>query len=325
VSRWPSRLPRRSGSPSLRPVPTGHRAPSPCRDPAGRRRSASLPWVDRVLGDQPVAVVRLVHCEQGLIVAAGNPLGLGGIEDLTRPGGAAMSAASVGRGRACCSTMSSGSRGRRGGGRRLRAREAHASGGRRRGCRWRADCGLGVVAATRAFGLGFVPVPREPYNLVMAAETLDDPGSGRRCGSCWLRARSRSVWTRSAATRPSRAAAGCDHVPGRAALVSMPVVPRQRPAGRCGHHVRLVRAAFLAVARRARRRWRVGDARRREAPPGGCVASRAGARGGRVEHREPELEWPARHARVLVDRHVSSSRPGCRGMPTSAPPWSAGC
>jgi putative molybdopterin biosynthesis protein len=39
-----------------------------------------------VLGDQPVAVVRLVHREQGLIVAAGNPLGLGGIEDLTRPG-----------------------------------------------------------------------------------------------------------------------------------------------------------------------------------------------------------------------------------------------
>jgi putative molybdopterin biosynthesis protein len=39
----------------------------------------------------------------------------------------------------------------------------------------RADCGLGVLAAARAFGLDFVPVTREPYDLVMAAETLDDP------------------------------------------------------------------------------------------------------------------------------------------------------
>jgi putative molybdopterin biosynthesis protein len=39
----------------------------------------------------------------------------------------------------------------------------------------RADCGLGVLAAARAFGLDFVPVTREPYDLVLAAETVDDP------------------------------------------------------------------------------------------------------------------------------------------------------
>jgi putative molybdopterin biosynthesis protein len=39
----------------------------------------------------------------------------------------------------------------------------------------RADCGLGVLAAARAFDLGFVPVTREPYDLVMAAETVEDP------------------------------------------------------------------------------------------------------------------------------------------------------
>ena len=32
----------------------------------------------------------------------------------------------------------------------------------------RADAGLGVMAAARAFGLGFVPVAREPFDLVMA-------------------------------------------------------------------------------------------------------------------------------------------------------------
>ena len=31
----------------------------------------------------------------------------------------------------------------------------------------RADCGMGVLAAARAFGLGFVPVTEEPYDLVV--------------------------------------------------------------------------------------------------------------------------------------------------------------
>jgi putative molybdopterin biosynthesis protein len=36
----------------------------------------------------------------------------------------------------------------------------------------RADCGMGVLAAARAFGLDFVPVTREPYDLVLERETL---------------------------------------------------------------------------------------------------------------------------------------------------------
>jgi putative molybdopterin biosynthesis protein len=32
----------------------------------------------------------------------------------------------------------------------------------------RADAGLGVMAAARAFGLDFLPVAREPFDLVMA-------------------------------------------------------------------------------------------------------------------------------------------------------------
>ena len=39
----------------------------------------------------------------------------------------------------------------------------------------RADAGLGIMAAARAFGLDFVPVTREPYDLVLATETLEDP------------------------------------------------------------------------------------------------------------------------------------------------------
>jgi putative molybdopterin biosynthesis protein len=39
----------------------------------------------------------------------------------------------------------------------------------------RADCGLGILAAARAFGLDFVPVAKEPYDLVVDAESLQDP------------------------------------------------------------------------------------------------------------------------------------------------------
>src|SRR5215212_9999838 len=135
----------------------------------------TLPYIDRVFGDQDVAVVRLVHREQGLIVAPGNPLGLTGIEGLIRDG---LRYVNRQRG-AGTRVLLDHELGRRGiaperiGG---YAREEHthlavaaavAAG--------RADAGLGVMAAARAFGLDFVPVTREPYDLVLAAETLEDP------------------------------------------------------------------------------------------------------------------------------------------------------
>ena len=135
----------------------------------------TLPYVDRVLTGRSVAVVRLVHREQGLLVAPGNPLGLSSIGDLARPG-----LRYVNR--------------QRGAGTRVLldhelavrglspdtidgyAREEHThlavaaaiSAGR-------ADCGLGILAAARPFGLDFVPVAREPYDLVLDADMLDDP------------------------------------------------------------------------------------------------------------------------------------------------------
>jgi putative molybdopterin biosynthesis protein len=135
----------------------------------------TLPYLERVMPGRDVAVVRLVHREQGLIVAPENPLGLAGVEDLAREG-----LRYVNR--------------QRGAGTRVlldhelsRAgiepaavigyeREEHthlavaaavAAG--------RADAGLGVLAAARAFGLGFVPVRSEPYDLVMDAATWDAP------------------------------------------------------------------------------------------------------------------------------------------------------
>ena len=133
----------------------------------------TLPWVERVLGDRAVAVIRLVHREQGLIVAPGNPLGVREIEDLTRlryvnrqrgAGTRVLLDHELGRRRIAPEAVSGYAREEH---THLAVAAAVAAG--------RADCGLGVLAAARAFGLDFVPVTREPYDLVMAAETVDDP------------------------------------------------------------------------------------------------------------------------------------------------------
>jgi len=116
-----------------------------------------------------------VHREQGLIVAPRNELGITGIEDIARAG-----VRYVNRQRgAGTRVLLDHELARRGiapeaisGYEReeythLAVAAAIAAG--------RADAGLGIMAAARAFGLDFVPVTREPYDLVLAAETLEDP------------------------------------------------------------------------------------------------------------------------------------------------------
>jgi putative molybdopterin biosynthesis protein len=146
-----------------------HLAGSHLLDPASGEYT--LPFVDRLVPD--AAVVRLVHREQGLIVAPGNPLGVTGVADLprlryvNRQRGAGTRAlldhelAALGIDAAAVPGY---------------AREEHthlavaaavAAG--------RADAGLGVLAAARAFGLGFVPVAAEPYDLVLRPDAVDDP------------------------------------------------------------------------------------------------------------------------------------------------------
>jgi putative molybdopterin biosynthesis protein len=134
----------------------------------------TLPYVDRVLGEREVAVVRLVHRDQGLIVARENPLAISAIEDVAR-----ADVRYINR--------------QRGAGTRvlldheLRRRDipADAVSGYAREehthlavaaaiAAGRADAGLGIMAAARAFGLDFVPVTREPYDLVLTTDTLGD-------------------------------------------------------------------------------------------------------------------------------------------------------
>ena len=137
----------------------------------------TLPYVDRVFGSSApdVAVVRLVHREQGLMVAPGNPLRLGGIEDLTRPG-----VRYVNRQRGAGTRVLLDHRLAEHGIRpdaisgyareeptHLAVAAAIAAG--------RGDAGLGITAAARAFGLDLVPVTWEPYDLVVTPGALGSP------------------------------------------------------------------------------------------------------------------------------------------------------
>jgi putative molybdopterin biosynthesis protein len=135
----------------------------------------TLPYVDRVLAGREIAVVRLVHREQGLIVASGNPLGLEGIEDLARPG-----LRYVNRQRGAGTRVLLDHELARAGiapeavGGYAREEHTHLAVAAAVAAA-RADCGLGVLAAARAFGLGFVPVTQEPYDLVVDAAAIGDP------------------------------------------------------------------------------------------------------------------------------------------------------
>ena len=150
-----------------------HIAGSHLLDPA--TGEYTLPYLDRILPGQDVSVIRLVHRDQGLMVAAGNPLGLKGIDDLARPG---VRYVNRQRGAGTRVLLDHELRNRgispdaidgypREEPTHLAVAAAVAAG--------RADAGLGITAAARAFGLDFLPVTREPYDLVVGAHDADSP------------------------------------------------------------------------------------------------------------------------------------------------------
>ena len=150
-----------------------HLAGSHLLDPASGEYT--LPYLDRILGGRPVAVIRLAHRDQGLIVQPGNPLGLTEIKDLARAGvryvnrqrGAGTRVLLDHQLRLLGISPEAVDGYQREQHTHLAVAAAVAAG--------RADTGLGIMAAARAFGLDFVPVTREPYDLVVPVAALDGP------------------------------------------------------------------------------------------------------------------------------------------------------
>ncbi|MDE3132187.1 MAG: molybdopterin biosynthesis protein [Acidobacteriota bacterium] len=133
----------------------------------------NIPYVESMLPDRDIAIIRLVHREQGLIVAPGNPHGLAGIADIARPGLRYVNR-QRGAGTRVLLDYELDLAGIEPAGIIGYAREepthlavaAAISAGR-------ADCGMGVRAAARAFELDFVPIVQEPYDLIMERATAE--------------------------------------------------------------------------------------------------------------------------------------------------------
>ncbi|MDR1726500.1 MAG: molybdopterin biosynthesis protein [Acidobacteriota bacterium] len=132
-------------------------------------------WIRKHLPDADVALVTLVHRHQGLITPKGNPKGIAGVCDLVRPDVSLVNR-QAGSGTRILLDYELGKAGI----------DAAAVAGYRNEeythmgvamavTSGRADVGMGIAAAAQALDLGFIPVARERYDLVIPTPLLDDP------------------------------------------------------------------------------------------------------------------------------------------------------
>ncbi len=142
----------------------------------------NLPFVRRLLPGRRVALLTLAHRRVGLIVAPGNPLGLRGLADLARPG-----LRFIGRPRGTGTRVWLDAQMRRLGLEGPTGRVAEVATHSELAqalAEGRADAGLGIEAAARVYGLDFVPLTRERYDLVIPAEIWELPPVAALVG--WL-------------------------------------------------------------------------------------------------------------------------------------------
>ncbi len=135
----------------------------------------NAPFVRRLLPGRRVALLTLARRRLGLIVPPGNPAGLADLPDLARPG-----VRMVNRGRGTGTRVWLDAQLAR------RGIAAHNIAGydqeaathaevARAVAEGHADVGLAVEAATRAYGLDFVLLTTEPYDLVIPAVAWEKP------------------------------------------------------------------------------------------------------------------------------------------------------
>jgi len=138
-------------------------------------RTYNVPFVQRVLPNRKMMLLNLVHRIQGLIVPQGNPQGLNSVADLARPG-VVLANRQPGSGTRVWLDV------------RLRAaglapediagydhEETTHMGVARAVAEGRATAGVGISAAAGAYGLSFVRLGRERYDLVIPFGSWDSP------------------------------------------------------------------------------------------------------------------------------------------------------
>jgi molybdate-binding protein len=129
----------------------------------------NAPFAARILAGRAPVLVKLWEREQGIVVAAGNPRGIGRIEDLPRVTTARRAPGTGTRALADrllreCGAAHHSMRGPELGS-HLDVALAVASG--------QADAGVAVRSAATTLGLDFVPLAREPFELALPAAQLE--------------------------------------------------------------------------------------------------------------------------------------------------------
>jgi molybdate-binding protein/DNA-binding transcriptional regulator YhcF (GntR family) len=135
----------------------------------------NAPFVARLLPGRAVALVTVALREQGLIVRAGNPKAIRALADLARPdvtvavrqrgsGTQVLLEHELRRGGLSPAAVRTGDRAYP---THVAVAGAVVEGG--------ADVGLGIRGAARAYGLDFIPLATERYELAIAEQQLDSP------------------------------------------------------------------------------------------------------------------------------------------------------
>ena len=137
---------------------------------------SNLPEISRLFGRNAVAVITFAVWEEGIVVARANPKDIKGIEDLGRPDVMLVNR-EKGAGSRTLLDMHL---------RRLKidAKQVHGYSQTAPGhlaAAWRVlsgagDCCIATRAAARVFGLGFIPLVSERYDLAIRRRHLDLPG-----------------------------------------------------------------------------------------------------------------------------------------------------
>jgi putative molybdopterin biosynthesis protein len=137
---------------------------------------SNLPDIARTLPRTSVAVVSFAVWEEGIVTARGNPKAIRGVEDFARPdvtmvnrepGAGSRKLLDAHLKRLGIATA------------KIRGYRVEAAG--HLPAAWRvqtgeADCSIATRAAARLFGLGFVPLVSERYDLAIRRQHLDLPG-----------------------------------------------------------------------------------------------------------------------------------------------------
>lgn len=137
----------------------------------------NLPYLKRHFPDEDLAVITFARWEEGLVTAPGNPKGIRAVEHLARRGVRFINREAGSGSRALLDRLLQAA-GLPGG--RVRGYEVEACGHLAAGravSAGEADCCVATRSAARTFGLDFIPLKSERYDLVMRRQTLELPAA----------------------------------------------------------------------------------------------------------------------------------------------------